>query len=97
LDPEDSRFAPDADDDLDGMTTWEEFIADTDPALSGSVLQITGTYSLVSHQMRLAFPASTNRYYQSIPSTNLSQGNSQSNLGRGLPGMVLTYENSGSW
>ena len=97
LDPEDSRYAPDADDDLDGMTTWEEFLADTDPARSGSVLRVTGTFSSVSHQMQLEFPASSNRYYQLVYSTNLMHGNTQSNLGWGIPGMVVTSDSAGPW
>ena len=97
LDPEDSRYAPDADDDQDGMTTWNEFLADTDPAVSGSVLRLTGTYSQVDHQLRLAFPASTTRYYQLVYSTNLVLGATQSNLGWGIPGMILTNAGQGVW
>lgn len=97
LDPADSRYAPEADDDHDGMSTWNEFLADTDPASSGSVLRLTGTYNSVSHQMRLSFPASTGRYYQLLYSTNLGQGNSLSNVGWGTPGMSITNYMSNSW
>lgn len=93
----DPDFAPEADMDLDGMTTWEEFLADTDPAWSGSVLRITGTYSSVGREVRLAFPASTSRYYQLVYATNLLHGSAQSNLGWGTPGMVVTNSTSGSW
>jgi endonuclease/exonuclease/phosphatase family metal-dependent hydrolase len=44
LDPENPDLAPDEDLDGDGMTTWEEFLADTDPTLPGSVLALTGRY-----------------------------------------------------
>ena len=93
----DPDFAPDADMDLDGMTTWEEFLADTDPASSGSVLRVTGTYSIASHEVRMAFPASTNRYYQLIWATDLVQSAVQSNLGWGIPGMAITNGHSASW
>lgn len=97
LDPEDGRYAPEADDDRDGMTTWQEFMADTDPARSGSVLRITGTYVSASRELRMVFPASTNRYYQLIWATDLVQGAVQSNLGWGVPGMAITNGSSGSW
>jgi autotransporter-associated beta strand protein len=97
LDPEDGRYAPDADDDLDGKTTWEEFAADTDPAWSGSVLRVTGTYDFVGRQLLLEFPASSNRFYQLVYATNLAQGYASSNLGPGIPGMVITNAGSGTW
>ena len=67
------------------------------PAVSGSVLRLTGTYSQVDHQLRLAFPASTTRYYQLVYSTNLVLGATQSNLGWGIPGMILTNAGQGVW
>lgn len=97
LDPDDPRYAPDADDDQDGMTTSEEFAADTNPALSGSVLRVTGTYSQVERHLLLEFPASSNRFYQLVYSTNLGQGYASSNLGPGIPGMVVTNEGFESW
>ena len=97
LDPDDPRYAPNADDDRDGKTTWEEFAADTNPASSGSVLRVTGTYSVVEQQMRLEFPASSNRFYQLVYATNLAQGYASSNLGPGMPGMVVTNAGFESW
>jgi hypothetical protein len=95
--PASSNFVVDADYDRDGMTTWEEYLADTDPALSGSVLRVTGTYSLGVGQIRLAFPASTGRYYQLVFSTNLFVSPGVSNLGWGVPGMVVTNNTPGLW
>lgn len=101
-DPGSSNFVLDADYDGDGMTTWEEYLADTDPAASGSVLRLTGAYFTVSAsnstgKIRLSFPASTGRYYQLIYSTNLFSPAITSNLGRGIPGMVVTNNSLGAW
>jgi exonuclease III len=99
-DPGNPSFATNADYDIDGMTTWQEYLADTDPATNASVLAITGTYSSVDHQLRLAFPASTGRYYQLEYSTNLAfPGTTISNLGWGIPGMVITnvHHTNGTW
>ena len=99
LDPEDARYATNADDDHDGMTTYEEYLADTDPAVSGSVLKVTGTYSSVDHQIRMAFPQSTGRYYQLQYSTNLARATIITNLGWGVPGRVITnaHHTNGYW
>ncbi len=99
LDPQDSNYATNSDYDADGMNTWEEYLADTDPALSGSVLEITGTFNVVDRKYRMVFPQSTGRYYQLEYSTNLFQGTILSNLGWGVPGRVITNEphTNGSW
>ena len=101
-DPQNSNFATNADYDNDGMSTYEEYLADTDPAVSGSVLRLTGSYTIVSvsnaaGRMRLAFPASTARYYQLVYSTNLFSGTIVSNLGWGAPGMAITNNAPGTW
>ena len=103
LDPEDPRYDPAADDDHDGATTEEEYLADTDPALAGSVFVITGAYDIATvpggtGQIRMAFPASTARYYQleyCIDLTNHIIGTR--NLGWGVPGMVVTDNAPGTW
>ena len=98
-DPGSTNYFLSADYDRDGMTTWQEYLADTDPALSGSVLRVTGTYSSVDHQIRLVFPQSTARYYQLQYSTNLLGGTIISNLGWGVPGQVITnaHHTNGYW
>ena len=102
-DPGSSNFLPDADYDGDGMTTWKEYLADTDPALSGSVLQLTGTYFIVGSsnpatgKMLLRFPASTGRYYQLLYKTNLFGPLLTNDLGWGVPGMVVTNNSLGAW
>lgn len=99
----DPRFAADSDDDGDGMTTLEEFLADTDPANPGSVFDIHWEYVPAvapgaTGEMRLAFPASTGRYYQLEYSTNLlAPAAGLSNLGWGVPGMVITNNSPGTW
>ena len=101
-DPGSSNYATNADYDNDGMNTWQEYLADTDPGFSGSVLRLTGTYSIASAsnatgKVRLAFPASTARYYQLEYSTNLFSPTIMSNLGWGVPGMAITNNAPGIW
>ena len=89
-----------ADYDRDGMTTWQEYLADTDPADSNILLTIQGFYDTTDHQIRLAFPASTSRYYQMECCTDLTNYDiSVSNLGWGVPGMVITnaQHSTGAW
>lgn len=95
--PEDSRFAPEADFDGDGMTTWQEYLADTDPASATSVLRLSGSFVAGSDHMVFTFPASTARYYQLEFTTNLLLPASTSNLGWGVPGQVFTNDSPGVW
>ena len=101
--PEQADFFTDADYDGDGMTTWEEYLADTDPAARDSVLQLTGTYYGVSDsnpvtgKLVLHFPSSTGRYYQVIYTTNLFSPSILSNLGWGVSGMAVTNNSSDIW
>ncbi len=102
LDPQDSRYDETADDDGDGMTTFQEYVADTAPDSSNSVLKLSGTYARASASnatglIRFSFPASTGRYYQLIYSTNLASSPITSNLGWGVPGMVVTNATAGKW
>jgi hypothetical protein len=100
--PEDPDFAWDADVDEDGATTYEEFLADTDPAASNSVLKLSGTYfnaaqaSNTTGQIRFSFPASSARYYQLIYTGDLSE-TLTNNLGWGIPGMVVTSDAPATW
>jgi hypothetical protein len=103
LDPQDSRYGPDADADNDGMTTWEEYLADTAPDDANSVLTLVGTYfnalqsGIGTGQMRISFPASTTRYYQLIYSTNLASPTLTNYLGQGVSGMAVTNPASAVW
>ncbi len=107
LDPEDSRYDASADDDGDGMTTYEEFIADTDPTQSNSVLKLSSVYVNATGtgngtgEIRFSFPASTGRYYQLEYSTNLGLAPMVTNLGWGAPGpggsMTFTNNALGIW
>ena len=89
-DPGSSSYATNADVDGDGMTTYEEYLADTDPALSGSCLRVTGTYVTANGLLTMQFPQSTGRYYQLEYCTNLFGDIMLSNLGWGVPGRVVT-------
>ena len=98
-DPQAANYAAEADTDGDGMTTWQEYLADTDPADSNSVLRLTGTLSIAEGRLRWTFPQSVARYYQVEYSTNLAQGVAISNLGWGVPGRVITntIPGAGEW
>ena len=89
-DPEDPDFDENADADGDGKTTYQEYLADTDPAASNSVLKLEG---LSADLDQFSFPASPNRFYQleyCTDITNQAGTLSVSNLGWGVPGMVIT-------
>ena len=97
----DPHFATNADYDNDGMNTWEEYLADTAPDNSNSVLALTGQYFIVSAsnatgKIRMSFPASTNRYYQLVYSTNLASLPLTNNLGWGVSGMAITNNGAGT-
>lgn len=89
-DPDDPNFAHDEDFDQDGTTTWAEFLADTDPAASGSVFRIDAVYNKDANRLSLTFPASSNRFYQMVEFSNLLFPGVFTDLGRGTPGMVVT-------
>ena len=104
-DPADSNFYWNADFDRDGQTTYEEYVADTDPAASNSVLRLTGNYYIAARvsnttgQILFSFPASTIRYYQLEYCTDITNHTSVvvSNLGWGVPGMTVTNNSTGTW
>ncbi len=101
--PQGAGTDPELDPDQDGMSTWEEFLADTDPYDPDSVLALDGWYEIgepgvQASQMRLTFPASTSRFYQLIYSTNLSSPAIVTNLGRGIaPEMTILRDAPGAW
>ena len=96
-DPEDPDFDEGADVDGDGQTTYDEFLADTDPAASNSVLKMEG---LSADLEQFSFPASPARYYQLEYCTDITNQAGTlvtSNLGWGVSGMVITNTVPGSW
>ena len=102
--PASSNFFENADFDGDGRTTWEEYVADTDPAASNSVLALAGNYFIASQvgdttgQIRFTFPASPNRFYQLEYCTGLTNHLvGTTNLGWGVPGMVVTSSAPATW
>ncbi len=91
-DPVDPDFAANADVDGDGQTTYEEYLADTDPAASNSWLRLEGQTADLS---RFTFPASSARYYQLEYCTDITNQAGTlvvTNLGWGVPGMVITND-----
>ena len=96
-DPADPNFAPGADFDGDGATTDEEYLADTDPAAANSVLKLSGVTADLD---RFSFPASPNRFYRLEYCTDVTNQAGTlviSNLGWGVPGMVITNMAPTSW
>ena len=102
LDPGDSRYDETADDDGDGMTTYEEYVADTAPDSSNSQLRLSGNYvrasaSNATGKILFTFTASTGRYYQLLYKTNLFGPLLTNDLGWGVPGMAVTNDSLGVW
>jgi hypothetical protein len=103
-DPQNPDFTPDEDADGDGMTNWEEFLADTNPDDPGHLLALDGNYAIAAAEgaetgaIRFEFLASSNRFYQLVYSTNLFSPTIVSNLGWGVPpAMTLTNRSTGTW
>jgi hypothetical protein len=107
-DPVDPEFAPDGDADLDGTSNYDEFLADTDPANSNSVLKLEGDYYIASQvgeatgQIEFSFPASPNRFYQLEYCTDLTNHVTGVGFsGWGTPGpdgrMTITNNAVGTW
>ena len=91
-DPVDPDFAANADVDGDGQTTYEEYLADTDQAASNSALRLVGQTADLSE---FTFPASSARYYQLEYCTDITNQTGTlvvTNLGWGVPGMVVTND-----
>ncbi len=96
LDPLDVRLAWDEDGDGDGQTTWEEYLADTDPADSDALFAVEGYYSEETGAIHLTFPASPDRFYQLEYSTNLFAPTRVLDLGWGTDGYFTTNA-PGQW
>jgi len=94
LNPLDVRFAENADEDGDFCTTWDEYIADTDPLDDGQVLVIESRVE--NGMLQFEFPVSSNRFYQLHYSTNLSGPRLVRDLGWGGTGLLSTNV-SGEW
>jgi hypothetical protein len=92
-DPGDPDFGENADFDGDGRTTYEEYLSDTDPAASNSVLKLEGESADLTE---FSFPASPARFYQLIYTDDLS-ATLTNNLGWGVPGMVVTSDAPATW
>ena len=102
--PVDPDFEEEADVDGDGRTTYEEYLADTDPAASNEVFEVSGNYvnagqaGAATGEIRFSIPASPRRFYQLVYSTDLSGATVVSNLGWGTAGtMTWTNKSTGAW
>ena len=62
------------DDDLDGMTNWQEYVAGTDPTSRGSVLLVSSPTAPALGSVVLQWPSSADRVYYVDRSTNLVNG-----------------------
>lgn len=103
-DPTDPDFAPDGDADFDGMSNYDEFLADTNPNNPDDMLELSGEYMNAAQvgddtgEIRFTFPASPNRYYQLIYCTDLANRTiGTNNIGWGVPGMVVTSDVPATW
>ena len=92
-DPGSTNFTENADFDGDGRTTYEEYLSDSDPAASNSVLKLEGESADLTE---FSFPASPARFYQLIYTDDLS-ATLTNNLGWGVPGMVVTSDAPEAW
>jgi hypothetical protein len=90
LDPMDLRFAWDEDGDGDGQTTWEEYLADTDPGDSRSMFAVEGVYDEETGTIHMVFPSSADRHYQLVYVTNLFGPAIVRDLGWGPEGRFAT-------
>ena len=85
------------------MSNWEEYVADTSPQDSTSILFLSGTYAPAESagetgRMLIAFSGSSNRFYQLEYGTNFtSQSVGVLYLGRGTPSMTVTNDSPGRW
>jgi len=95
------------DSDGDGMTNWQEFLADTDPTDPDHVLVLEANYTSAVVEgtetgvIRYTFPASTGRFYRLVFSTNLMSPTLVYDIGWGTPDpdgfMTLTNQTPGMW
>ena len=97
LNSQNERFARDLDIDGDGLTTYQEYIADTHPDDPTSVFELVSDYDAKAGELSLVFAGSSNRMYELLVSTNLFQTTDVIDLGRGQGSMVVTTNVPGSW
>ena len=98
LNPQDSRYATNVDADGDGRSTWEEYVADTDPNNSADVFEVVGSYGDEPGTIQMVFPTSVDRYYQLEYSTNLFAPTRVLDLGWGLGDLGFFATNApGEW
>lgn len=73
-------------------TVWQCYIADLDPTDPQARLAITLADEAQSdgNEIKITFPASTNRYYELVCYTNMLNEPEVTQIGWGVPGMVVT-------
>ncbi|MDD2239436.1 MAG: SdrD B-like domain-containing protein [Kiritimatiellae bacterium] len=97
LNPQEQYDAGNEDIDGDGLTTYQEYIADTHPDDLTSVFELLSDYNAKAGELSLIFFGSSNRIYELLVSTNLFQTTEVIDLGRGQGPMVVTTNVPGSW
>lgn len=78
-------------------TVWQCYIADLDPTDPQARLAITLADEAQSdgNEIKITFPASTNRYYELVCYTNMLNEPEVTPIGWGVPGMVVTNSVAG--
>ena len=73
-------------------TVWQCYIADLDPTDENTRLEIalSDEAQFDGSVIKISFPASENRYYELVRYTNMLYAPEVIQLGRGVPGMVVT-------
>lgn len=97
LNPQNQYYAGEEDVDGDGLTTYQEYIADTHPDDPTSVFELFSDYNAKAGELSLTFFGSSNRLYELLVSTNLFRTTEVIDLGRGQGAMVVTTNVPGSW
>jgi hypothetical protein len=75
-----------SDSDLDGFSTWQEYISDTNPTNAESFLQLN-SISRISGELSLGWPGSTARIYTVYGGGGITNLPAAMELTNGLPGM----------
>ncbi len=90
-------LARDADDDHDGMSNWQEYLAGTDPLNSNSALSLKSS-AVMNGAVLLEWSSETNRRYRIESSLSLDHGFKAcaTNLPANPPRNSFTVESSGS-
>ena len=76
--------------DKDGVSNWNEYLADTNPGDSNDSFQVTATLDGAGNVLLTSDEFSTARRYSLLTYTNLNAAAAEKDLGKGKAGMVVT-------